>query len=366
MRFFMKHFNISGDPSEQEADILSQEELKVTPTGQISTFLGGEMIFDVNRKETEKLIENLERSRKDIEKHPGEVIVKAKEISGFIAPSGSVREPFINGRYQREGYSVGKYIIMGEGDYAIPILLFVPNDNLEKHPALVYLHPEGKVTDAKPGGEIEKLVKKGYIVAATDVIGVGETKNTAVRDPTNGYTAVLLARSVAGIQAGDIIRVVDYLKSRRDIDTAKVGAIGIKEMCIPLIHAAAFDPSINNIILIGSVISYRSIVMNRIYKIGLTKTGNKGTGHPYEVDFSWGIAGVLTAYDLPDLIGCMAPRKVAITDLKDQTLESASADLIKQEMTFPRSVYSYKGVPDNLKILPSNESAVNVVDWCFK
>ena len=67
--FFMKHFNLSGDPAEEKAEILSQEELKVTPTGQISTSLGGDMIFDVNRKETEKLIENLEKSRKDIEKH---------------------------------------------------------------------------------------------------------------------------------------------------------------------------------------------------------------------------------------------------------------------------------------------------------
>ncbi len=54
--FFMKHFNISGDPAEVEAEILPREELKVTPTGQISTSFGGDMIFDVNRKETEKLI----------------------------------------------------------------------------------------------------------------------------------------------------------------------------------------------------------------------------------------------------------------------------------------------------------------------
>ncbi len=84
--FFMKHFNIQGDPSEEEAEYCRQEELKVTPTGQISTSFGGDMIFDVNRRETEKLMEHLERSRKDIEKHLGEVKVKAKEISGFIAP----------------------------------------------------------------------------------------------------------------------------------------------------------------------------------------------------------------------------------------------------------------------------------------
>ncbi len=38
-KFFMKHFNISGDPAEVEAEIFSQEELKVTPTGQILDFI---------------------------------------------------------------------------------------------------------------------------------------------------------------------------------------------------------------------------------------------------------------------------------------------------------------------------------------
>ncbi len=364
--FFMKHFNISGDPAEAEAEILSPEELKVTPTGQISTSLGGDLIFDVNKKETEKLIENLEKGRKDIEKHLGEVKIKAKEISGYIEPAAEPVKPFINGRYQREGYSVGKYAIMGEGDYAIPILLFVPNDNIARHPALVYLHPGGKVTEAKPGGEIEKLVKRGYVVAATDVLGIGETKNTASRGHTAGYTAVIIGRSVVGIQAGDIVRVVNYLKGCDDVDTSKIGAIGINEMCIPLIHAAAFDTSIKNIALIGSPVSYRSIAMNRLFKIGLRKYEKEVKGHPYEVDFSWGIAGVLTAYDLPDLIGCIAPRKVAIADLKDHSLESAPEDLIKQEMTFPRSVYSYKGVSANLKITSVSETSADLADWCFK
>ncbi len=364
--FFMKHFNISGDPSELEAEVLSAEELKVTGTGQISTSLGGDMIFDINKRETAKLIENLEKSRIDINKHLNGVKEKAMEISGFVAVPEAKIKPFINGKYQRDGYSVGKYAIMGEGDYAIPVLLFIPNDNIVKHPALVYLHPKGKVTDAAPGGEIEKLVKKGYVVAAADVIGIGETGNTAARGITDGYTAVLIGRSVVGIQAGDVVRVVDYLRACSEVDPSNIGAVGIDEMCIPLIHAAAFDPAITNITLIGSPISYRSIAMNRIYKIGLTKNEKGGVNHPYEADFSWGVAAALTAYDLPDLIGCMAPRKVALVNLKDQTLGSASDELITEEMAFPRSAYRYKGEPGNLKIISSDESAGDVVDWAFK
>jgi hypothetical protein len=366
--FFMKHFNIQGDPTEEEAEILSPKELTITPTGQISTSFGGEMIFDVSKKETAKLIESLLKSRQDIEKHLSQVKVKAKEISGFIAPASTDEPSLLNGRYQREGYSVGKYIIMGEGDYPIPILLFVPGDNSVKHPALVYIHPAGKITEAKPGGDIEKLVKKGYVVAAIDVLGTGETKNTvANRQGTAdaGVTAVLVGRSVVGIQAADIVRVVDYLKGRDDVDNAKVGAIGINEMCIPLMHAAAFDPSINNIVLIGSPISYRAIAMNRFYKVGLTPTENRGTSLPYEIDFSSTIAGVLTAYDLPDLIGSIAPRKVLLAGLKDQLLEPASEALINEEMEFPRAAYDFKKASANMKVVSSSGNLTSFVDWCF-
>ncbi len=367
--FFMKHFNISGDPEELEAEILPEEEFKVTPTGQISTSYGGDIIFDVNKKETEKLIDDLERSRKEIDKHLIGIKIKAKKLSGFIAPSMEAEESTLNGRYQRDGYSVAKYAINGEGDYAIPMLLFIPNNDKERHPALVYLHPGGKATDARPGGEIEKLVRRGYIIAAIDLPCTGELKNTVANGQGKadaGYTALLIGRSVAGIQAGDIIRVVHYLTARNDTESEKIGAVAINEMCIPLIHAAAFDSSINSIALIGSPISYRSIVMNKIYKIGLTKSASGGTNHPYDMDFSWGVPGVLTAYDLPDLIGCIAPRKVALIDIKDQVLETASDELINQEMAFPASVYMKKGVSDNLKIISSSEWTKEVAGWCFR
>jgi len=364
--FFMKHFGLTGDPSEVEAEILSDKELMVTPTGQIVTSFGGDMVFDVNKKESVKLMENLEKSRKDRASHLDRVKGKAIEISGFVAPCCAKGEPIINGRYQRDGYAVTKYALQGEGDYAVPILLFAPNDNVEKHPALVYLHSEGKVTEAKPGGEIEKLVKKGYIVAAADVLGVGETRNTATRPLADGYLAIMIGRSLVGIQAGDIVRVVNYLKNRLDVDSLKVGAVGINEMGIPLLHAAAFDPSIRGIALVGSLISYRSVVMNPGYKIGLTVREGGTYWHPYEVDFSWGIAGVLKGYDLPDLIGCIAPRRVVLAGLKDQKLEPASEALINQELEFPRSVYAFKKNPGDLRVVSAKEDMGLLVDWCFQ
>lgn len=353
--FFMKHFNLPGTPEEEAIEIIPSNDLKITPTGQISTSLGGKMIFDINREKSSILIQNLEKARMNTETHLESVREKAMKLSGFIPPEETDRKSFINGRYQREGYSVEKLTLPGEGNYVIPFLLFVPNDNRGVHTGLIYLHPDGKITEAGPGGEIEKLVRKGFIVAAADLPGTGETRNTATRELATGYTALLIGKSIVGIQAADICRIARYLKSREDIDPAGIGAVGINEMCIPLIHAAAFDNSINNIILSGSLISYRSVAENRLFRIGLIKREGGGTEHPYEISFSWGVAGSLKGYDLPDLIACIAPRKVILAGLKDHMQEPASEELINKELKFPLSVYALKKASENLEILSSDE-----------
>ena len=363
--FFQKHFNIPGNPAEEKTDLPTVKELTVTPTGQVATSKGGKMIFDLNKTESEKLIKNLEQSRKNMVSHLKKVKIEAKQISGYMIPSTDKDGPFINGRYQRSGYTVQLDAIAGESEeYAIPILLFKPDDNL-KRPAIIYLHSKGKITDAEPGGEIEKLVKNGYIVAAADVLGVGEIKNTATRGDAEGYTAVLIGRSMVGIQAGDIVRVVNYLKRQSNVDPLKIGAIAYNEMCLPLVHAAAFESSINNITLIGSLISFQSIVMNKFHKIGITKRPNSDYWHPVEVDFSWGIASVLTAYDLPDLVGSIVPRRVVLADLRDQMLEPAPTELINREMEFPLSVYA-KQAPGKLKILDKIDDLNAVLKWGFE
>jgi cephalosporin-C deacetylase-like acetyl esterase len=363
--FFMKHFNVPGDTTEVEAEILTADELTVTPTGQIATYLGGKMIFDINRDETAVLLEKLENSRSDIGNHLSAVRRQAMQISGYKDPGNTKDEAFINGRYQREGYSVGKYAIRGEGYYPIPFLLFVPKDTKKNHPALIYLNPKGKITDAKPGGEIEQLVRKGYIVAAVDVLGTGETANTAARGITDGYTALMIGRSVVAIQAADIVRMANYLKTLEDVDSSKIGALAINEMCIPLLHAAAFDQSIKNIVLRGPLVSFSTVVMNRRYKIGLTPRVGGNYWHPHEIDFTWGVAGALQAYDLPDLMGCIAPRKLVLSDIRDQLLEPASSGIISQELGFPLKAYAFMGAPGNIRIAAA-ENTETLLDWSFR
>ena len=260
-KFFQEALNLPGSSIDEDLEILEMEELNVTPTGQLMSYLNGETISGINKKETEKLIDKLEESRKNINGHLASVKQKAIELSGYGIPYGDEKVVF-RGRYQRNGYSVEMYALSGEGDYVIPMLLMVP-DECGKFPAIIYIHPEGKDTDASAGGTIEELVRKGFIVAAPDILGIGETKNNSTYPGRPGSGAVIIGRSIVGIQAGDIVRVVNMLKNREDVNKYKIGAVTFDELCPALLHAAAFEPSISRTALIGAPISYREIISHK-------------------------------------------------------------------------------------------------------
>ncbi|MFC2076524.1 acetylxylan esterase [candidate division KSB1 bacterium] len=347
--FFQEILDNPGSPQQEELPILPEEALNVTPTGQLSTFLGGETVFSINKKETVTVIDALESSRKNPTRHLEAVGEKAQSLSGYIAPAPGP-EPVYRGRYRRDGYTIEKWALYGEGDYMVPLLLFVPS-GVKKYPAIIYLNPEGKAADAEPGGRIEKLVKRGLIVAAADLIGVGETATRPSRRAREiaAYTALLIGRSIPGLQAGDAVRVADFLKKREEVDWTKSGAVAFGELCPALLHAAVFDQSMGRLALVAPTVSYRSVVNTRFY----------------EFDFFNAVTEVLTAYDLPDLIGYLAPRKLLVTRIRNGAGKRANKSLITEEMAFPRSIYRGKNAADNLKIVESIPiyEVGKVIDW---
>jgi cephalosporin-C deacetylase-like acetyl esterase len=349
--FFQKFLELPGDPKEVKVDMLTPEELKVSPTGLVSTLSNAETVFSLNKKATEGLLKSIGESRKNITGHFEKVMIKAIELSGYLVPENK-SVPAFSGRYKRDGYSVEKYILPGEGNCIIPLLLFIP-DGHGRIPAVIYLHPGGKAAESSVGGQIENLVKQGYVVAAPDLTGTGETSNKFRPDKDAiivNYNAVLTGRSIVGIRAADIVRVHNYLNSRDDVDKDKIGAIAMGQMGPALLHAAAFDTSIKHIVLFGSPLSYRSMVLNKFYKI----------------NFECTVAGALTAYDLPDLIGFISPAKVVLVEPKDHMLNSAGQELINKELEFPLGVYSQKNVPGNLKVLTTSENPGQLMKWCFE
>jgi len=336
--FFQKHLQLPGSSAEEEVQFVTPQELQKTSTGQLSNSLGGETVFSLNRKETEKLIIELQVSRQDLTSHLPGVLKSAKKLSGYQEPA-EVHEPVFTGRFQREAYVIEKYFVKGEGDYVIPYLLMIPDKPNNK--ALIYLHPSGKAVEASADGEIEWFVRNGFTVLAPDMIGVGEMgpgdfRGDAYIDGISynmWFSSMLIGRSIVGIRAGDIVRLTRLLQKNNEI--SEIYGLARKEMAPVLLHAAAFDPAITRIALIEPYCSYRSIVMNRFYNSGFVHST---------------VPGALKAYDLPDLAASLAPRNLLIVNAIDQNGKPAKSELIKSDFSIVRIAYSAIEAQANLEI----------------
>ena len=332
--FFQKHLSLPGDSEDHEVKYLTADELQITETGQVASSIGGETVFSLNKKEAQKLVDKLNQLRKNPDKHLKNIVEAAKKITGYKTPGNVVEEAVFTGRYQRNGYVIEKYFIKGEGDYPIPFLLLLPKKITG--PPIIYLNPEGKSARASVGDEIEWFVLKGHPVLSADLIGYGEMKQAYTNwtkfgsglgyySYTHWFSPVLIGKSIVGIHAADIQRLVLYLKQQSNFNADKIYAIARGNNCSALLHVAVFEKGFSKIALIEPLISYRSIVMNQYYHAD------------YMLPI---IPGVLTAYDLPDLAAAFAPNKLLMVDVKNQLGNNASDKVIEKDFTIIRTSFS--------------------------
>ena len=114
-------------------------------------------------------------------------------------------------------------------------------------------------------------------------------------------TAILIGKPLPGLRARDIVRGVDLLAGRPEVDGAHISALGKNRGAVPLLYAAAFDERIRGVALEGMLVSYDAVANRRIHR---------------QV-FESIVPGALEDYDLPDLAAAMAPRPVWLVDAVD-------------------------------------------------
>jgi dienelactone hydrolase len=336
--FFLRHFDMRVDPAEVKVDFLSIEDLRVTPTGQVSTSYSSKGVFELNKVEVLKLHTTLETSRVNNKDHLLQTVRSAKVLSAYVPSSGYT--VFFNGRYHRKNYTVSKIALEREEQHPIPVLLFMPHDTSTKRGAIIYINPQGKELEAHPAGEVEKLVNKGYVVAAVDLFGIGEIKNQAIRDISIGYSSILTGKSIPGLHAEEINTVARYLRTSEQIDSNKIIGYGIEEMCLPMIHAAAFENVLKGIVLRDCPASYYQLASNKLYRIsGRSHHAGNGTDPP-ENYFSWGVAAALTQYDIPDLLAAVAPRAILMINPRDHMFQISSRDEMGKLLAYPTRIHN--------------------------
>ncbi len=268
-----------------------KDAFQVTPTGQVATsFPGCATVFSLNEKHAarivpahrptialEKLV-SLIRDETGADVKPGE-----SKFNGDLlaAKSGSIALPTAGGLHL-------------EGDLSIPstpgrhsaVLLLVPNS----------IHGTGAIAQASRA-RFDALAAHGNVVfAVTPRPSPPGTDD--MKAPLLGpfyllsLRADLVGRTLVGLRTDDVIRAVDYLADRADVDPAHISAEGSGHMGLVLIHAGVLDRRIRHIEVDHVLGSYRSLLEAPL-----------PVGAPEDV-----IPGVLLQYDIPDLVRSLGSR----------------------------------------------------------
>jgi len=148
-------------------------------------------------------------------------------------------------------------------------------------------------------------------------------------------SAVVTNKSIVGIHAADIQRLVLFLKNKKNLNSKKIFGIAKGDLCPALAHAAAFEKSFSRIALINPLVSYASVVLNRYYKINPM--------FPF-------IPGVLTAYDLPDIEAAIVPGKLLILNARDQMNKIIPDEALAKNYSIVKTSYEKSNLDKKLQI----------------
>ena len=328
--FFQKHLKNPGSSEDEEVEVFKPEELWATSTGEIMTARACKNVFDLNHTLAEQQKAVLTQQREHFD--PDRICREAKGLSGFEMPV-PVSEVHYAGQYQREGYRVQKYLMLGER-HVNPFLLFVP-DNPRSGEAVVYFHPEGKAAEAEAGGEIESLVKQGLTVLAADVVGTGELGPAYLRGDSqiDGVSfntwagGILLNKSILARQAEDMVKMVHHLKNTSNTDI-KVTAVGHSTLAPALLHAATFEPAIERSVLVEPLYAYADLLMNEFYNVQWIPAT---------------VSGSMKSYDLAELGASLPSKNLLLVNPQNHAFENAEMRIVKDEWELVRDTFGEEG-----------------------
>jgi len=278
--------NGEGDPREEAAKLDPVANLLCTPTGQVADSLGGETVFSLNKRRAADLI--APKRAPDT----AQLAADIRELTGASAPPGSAPPLTVHRNMVQDGYSIEVVSYESEKGIEIPGLILVP-DSTGPRPAVLVVDSRPKQMAAGPGGDWEDLVKSGRLVFAIQPRGASETASLP-RSPLLGESslamrAAVVGRTLVGMRADDIIRAMDYLASRADVDRGNIAAFGQGASGVPLLHAALLDARIRRLLLQETLTSYRTAVDRPIHR------------NLYEV----AVPGLLRRYDLDWILAAL-------------------------------------------------------------
>ena len=334
VRWFRTWFyNDTTQVTDSLHSILSETDLRVTSTGQVTT------AFE-NEKTTVDL--NVEIAKGDsIARHnfwtdntKDSCLNMVKELIKFNDNYESPTAETLS-TIDRETYTIDKVKITSNGEIPIPVLLFKPKNITGKCETVIFLDASGKSRYADAGAYIERnFIDSGKIVMTVDLRGTGETRDTksdskyGSDDHRLGIVSMYNGTTMMGQRVEEVLKCLDIVAQDSAVNTNSISIVGMGRVAPVALHAAAFDERIKDVRLYDTYNSWMDIVSNAaILNI-----------------MSYVVPRALKYYDFPDLVNAIAPRPVEYCKSFESRLSLIRATGGTLSPAFSSTVYDYQVV----------------------
>jgi cephalosporin-C deacetylase-like acetyl esterase len=313
--WFNRWFGKMEEGVEEAAyDAAPDSALNATSTGQVSTSLHGRSVVQLNIDRASKLLpvsyfqtegDDASSAREKVRTHLAKLLTLPSDKTALHAHvlSSNIRKKERIEEIQFES----------EPGVRIVGWMVTPQDGAAQHPCVLYIsdgYADEAVAEPSP---FDDVLRQGHAVCAIALRGTGLSLPRPPKGGPNFYhqsisleerfawANLVLGNSAMAQRVWDIVRTLDYLDSRPDVDTSQIRMIGQEEAGLAALMAAVLDPRIRSILLTRMLVSYMSVVQSTDYSLPL----------------DWFVPGILRHFDVPDLSAAVSPRPVWIVDAVD-------------------------------------------------
>jgi len=296
--WFNKYLGGREDNSEAEFDQSPDSALLSTSTGQVLTSLGGRTAYQVNFDR----LSNLKAKPNSATLNKEEVRHTLRELLALQPGKDTIRGTMLS-TSKRGDLVAEEFEFYSEPSVRVPGWFLKPAGASSKLPViLIVSNAKNRIFDNLP--LLADVTQKNIAVCAIDIRAMGQS---TPRLPSSGPLfyghGVDMAYSLVSITAGlpltgqrtrDILCCLDYLHTRPDVDSSRIGLFGSGAPGLEALYAAALDDRVRTLLLDRTLTDFRSLVAAEDYSL---KVGS----------FTFGL---LKHFDLPQLASVVSPRPV--------------------------------------------------------
>jgi len=278
-----------------------------------------------------------------------DVLAKVTASLGDLPPRPSPQSVRTFSREVRSGYTIERVAIDNGADGEVTALVLVPNGLKQPAPAVMWLHSStpdknqvltpNTFWGAEPLGET--LVRRGYVVLAPDAywhgdrVGSGPTGSAErLREEQESLHKLnlWLGRTLWGMFVRDDRIALDYLCSRPEVDSTRIGVTGMSMGSTRAWWLAAVDERVTATVGIACLTRYGNLIAH----------GQLRAHGVYYFTY-----GLLKHFDSEAVVALIAPRPfLALTGELDA---GSPADGIREIERQVGRVYGAAGAPERFR-----------------